>query len=288
MIRKMSDLRHTVDFLGKFSNPEGFKYLTHRFDDETTDFFTIVNRCRMEMRLYHDLIPENLFRLIYGFLYGPEWSDADGISHKEYCSCDEWVDWCLRNPGVHPREAFSKQFESFRNSVRVYNGTFDEYMQDRSDSGLYPRIDIKVDEQSLSRFDAYVDVQLLRRIIKSILKELNDYPTSSVHPEVRVSCVRGEEMEDGTKMDEIHIENVGSFPSQDRIQAKSHLVSGGGFLSTLCKRAEGNMLLAVETAWDGEPCRWNILRMEGEEEFVPFEQDKATGFRYILRILHKS
>lgn len=284
----MSELRHTVDFLGKFSQPDGFKYLTHRFDDETTDFFTVVNRCRMNLRLYHVLIPMNLFRLVYGFLYGPEWTDSEGIAHNEYCSCDDWVDWCQHNPGVHPMEAFGKQFESFRNAVRVYNGTLDEFIRDCADSGLYNGIDIKVDEMSLTRFDAYIDVQTLHRMIRSVLKEISDYQAISCHPEVMVFSTRGQELEDGTKMDMICIENVSSFPNQTKAQAKSHFDNGGGFLSTLRKMAEGNMLLSVETAWDGEPCRWNILRMEGEEEFEPIDSNDVSGFRYILRIMHKS
>lgn len=283
----MSDIRHTVELLGEFSKPEGFKYLTHRFDD-TNDFFSIVNRCRMELAKYHRMLPQNLFGLIYGFLYGPEWTDGDGIPHTEYCSCDKWVDWCLRNPGIHPMDAFSEQFESFRNSIRVYNGTLDEYMQDRADSGLYPDIEIEVDDDSLSNFDAYVDVQTLHKMIKSIMQELNDYQKISSHPDIRVFCTKREKLEDGTCLDTICIENVGSFPSQDKLQAKSHFENGGGFLSTLKKMAEGNMLLSVETAWDGEPCRWNILRMDGEDEFVPLDQDAVTGFRYKLRILHKS
>lgn len=288
MTRKMSDLRHTVDFLGKFSEPEGFKYLTHRFDDDSIDFLTIVNRCRVELVKYHNMLPQNLFRLMYGFLYGPEWSDAYGRVHKEHCACDKWVDWCIDNKGVHPREAFKEHFEEFRNSVRIYNGTLDEYMQDLSDSGLYQGIEIEVDERSLSRFDSYIDVQTFRRIVTSILKEISDFPTSSEYPAVRISCDKGELRGDGTKIDVIRIENAGSFPRQGRAQAKAHLDNGGGFLSSLSKLAEGNMLLSIETSWDGDPCRWNILRMDGEEEFVDIDRASATGFTYILRILHKS
>lgn len=284
----MSDLRHTVDFLGKFSKPDGFKYLTHRFDDDVTDFFTIVNRCRMELRLYHNVIPENLFRIFHGFLYGPEWTDAEGRVHKEHCSCDRWIDWCLNNPGIHPREEFGREFEAFRNSVRVYNGSFDEFIQDLADSCLFPGIEIDVDERSLSRFDAYVDVRTLRQMVRDILKEICDYPAVSSHPDVRVYCIRGEESADGTRMDRICIENAGSFPSQGREQAKSHLESGGGFLCSLKKKAEGNMLLSVETSWGGNPCRWNILREHGENEFEGMDPDDVTGFRYVLRIMHKS
>ena len=113
----MDKLINSVHLLGAFSKETGFKYLTHRFDAESDDFIDTVNRCRYSLLDSKDRIPSHLYKLLCGFLFGPNWTDSNGIIHTDFCGCDKWIDWCLDNPGVHPMDAFYDEIERLEEEI---------------------------------------------------------------------------------------------------------------------------------------------------------------------------
>lgn len=283
----MDKIIQTTKFLGKLSTPE-YKFLTHRFDSDSDDFLIYVNRWRIELANHRGLIPESLYDLFFGFLYGPSWVDASGKEHKNFCSCDKWVDWVIENPGVHPMNEF-EDIKDFANSVRVYNGTFDEIVESifAKDYALQRTIRLNVDERSLMRFDAYMDVPSILKAMKAVIIDIASYPHDTRPAIVKVSCRREGEISGGIKVDSIIIEDEGSFSNKRFSDVRDHFESGGGFLGTLAKMTDGLALVSVESKWDGEPHRWNLTRLDNEPVDQPLDEEVATGYRYILRILHK-
>lgn len=287
----MEKILYTAKFLGKLSTPE-YKFLTHRFESDSDDFLKYINRWRIELANNRGLIPQTLYDLFFGFLYGPSWIDANGKEHKDFCSCDKWVDWVIDNPGVHPMNVFS-DIKDFANSVRVYNGTFDEIIGSliKDDNALARDTNVRftTDDLSLMRFDAYMDVPCILRVVKSIITDIVSYPHSapSEHPIIHISCRRDRELPGGIKVDSIIIEDENSFSNKRFSDICEHFENGGGFLGTLANMTDGLALLSIESKWDGEAHRWNLTRLDDEPEIQPLEEDCATGYRYVLRILHK-
>ena len=282
------NLKETVSFLGQFSRVDGLKFLTHDFDAECDDdFFEYVTRCRTELGKVKGIIPDSLYNLVFGFVAGPSWKDCNGIIHEEHCGCDKWVDWCLDNPGGHPSFAFPEEFVAFKNSIRIYNGTLDEYFECLAGSGRFRNIVLQIDPH-VERLDAYLDVSQFRAVVTTFLDSIDRYPSVAEHPNVSVSCRRLDRLSDGVKVDEIILSQLGSFPSQDISQALDHFRIGGGHLSDLRSMAKGNFLLYLETKWAKiHPLRWDLLAEPDPSCVEAIPAENATGFTLIIRILHK-
>ena len=284
-----------VDFLGQFSRADGLKFLTHGFEpDYDDDFFEYVTRCRTVLGRVKSQIPASLYDLVFGFVSGPSWTDCDGTVHYEHCACDKWVDWCLDNPGGHPSDAFPKEFEAFKNSIRVYNGTLDEYFEDLKESGRFRNILLRV-HPDLEKFDSYMDVRRFRTIVTTFLDDIDRYPDVTEHPNVTVEQRRierdwrlwKEPLPEGVKVDEIAICQEGSYPSREISQAMDHFRIGGGTLSKLRSLASGHFVLFLETKWAGKPLRWNLCEDSYRDAIESNFPNKVLGYTLIIRILHR-
>lgn len=284
-----------VDFLGLFSRADGLKFLTHGFEpDYDDDFFEYVTRCRTVLGRVKSQIPASLYDLVFGFVSGPSWTDCDGTVHSEHCACDKWVDWCLDNPGGHPSDAFPKEFEAFKNSIRVYNGTLDEYFEDLKESGRFRNILLRV-HPDLEKFDSYMDVRRFRTIVTTFLDDIDRYPDVTEHPNVTVEQRRierdwrlwKEPLPEGVKVDEIAICQEGSYPSREISQAMDHFRIGGGTLSKLRSLASGHFVLYLETMWAGNPLRWNLSDDSYRDAIDRISPKEVNGYTLIIRILHR-
>lgn len=283
----MDMLINSVNLLGGFSKENGFKYLTHRFDAESDDFIDTVNRCRYMLLGWQDRIPKHLYDLLFGFLFGPNWTDSNGVIHNDFCGCDKWIDWCLDNVGVHPMDAFYEEFEAFKNSIRIYNGTFDDYVLALARKQEYNHLSIQADTSSLKRLDSYVDVGVLKKAIESILKDINSYHDVGSNPRVTIACKRGPELRDGIKADYLCISHINSFSERSVDEAISHFQAGGGFIADLSNTLDGVALLSIESVWAEKPQRWNVIKLEEEDQIQEIEDLPAKGFSYVIRILHR-
>lgn len=284
----MDKLINSVNLLGAFSVESDFKYLTHRFDAESDDFIDTVNRCRNFLLECKDRIPSHLYKLLFGFLFGLNWIDSNGKTHSDFCGCDKWIDWCLDNPGVHPMDAFYEEFEAFKNSIRIYNGTFDDSVRLIKESNGFNNIVIRPDYPSLGLLDCYVDVGELKRAIIAILKDINSYHNVSSFPDVQITCSQGEVLIEKTNTELLYITHLGSSSKRSIEDAVSHFNIGGGFISDLRKILEDVALLSIETNWNGCPRRWNVIKMEGQSDIEEIPGQSINGFTYIIKILHKS
>ena len=284
----MDMLINSVNLLGGFSEENGFKYLTHRFDAESDDFIDTVNRCRYMLLGWQDRIPKHLYDLLFGFLFGPNWTDSNGVNHNDFCGCDKWIDWCIDNVGVHPMNAFYDEFEAFKNSIRIYNGTFDDSIRLLKESTLFNNIDIKPDYSSLGLLDCYVDVGELKRAITAILKDINTYHNVTSFPEVQIYCSQGDALVKDVNTELLYITHLGSCSKRPIEDAISHFNVGGGFISDLKKILEDVALLSIETNWNGCPRRWNVVKMDDQNDIEEIPEQTVRGFTYIIKILHKS
>jgi hypothetical protein len=116
------------------------------------------------------LIPDTLYDLLFGFLFGPSWSDANGETHLNHCASDVWFNWCKSNPHKHPRDFFKKDFSAFKNSIRVYAPDLDDYFDSIKDD--YPPL--RITQNGLESFDSYLDVGRFKYIIGKILRLMTD------------------------------------------------------------------------------------------------------------------
>lgn len=286
----MDRISYTIDFLGGFTPSKGYKQVTHPLDlDDKEDFLFYVNRCRTALLNYEGLLPDGLYDFLFGFFYGPEWKDANGIIHKEFCGCEQWVEWCKNNRGIHPlksADSFRDDLMAFKKSIRVYGGDMPGHIQNLS----FENIQIAYDWKPLKKFDAYMDVSRFKAIFASIVNDIDTSDYSREHQNVRVSAYREKkELPDDVVIDTVSIEHIGSVPFQPLQSAMSHFHDTGGFLGDLAKSCEGYFLLSIDSTWENKPIRWNLVRLSGtpELEEIPQELTPVQGFRYCIRVPHK-
>lgn len=279
-------VKRIADILRLFGQPAGFKFLTHDFDPtRNDDFLTLVNRCRIMVSECCGLIPDHLYELLFGFLYGKEWVDADGKTHTFYCSSDECIQWCLNNPGEHPKNNpdFESEFEAFRFSIRIYDRGLDKIVARAQD--IFPNLTIERDRGELREVDIYVDVERLKQIIHKILGIMNE---SRFEGEVYVTVHNLPDVA-GYHVRDLIIEQVGSFSDKSVQFIRDRINSGAGDLSSLKNLIEGNAYWSIESNWAEGPVRINILKEDiFQSDFEKLDPSEITGFRHVIKLYDKT
>lgn len=279
-------VKNVADILGLFGKEDGFKFLTHDFDKtRNDDFITLVNKCRIMVSECCDLIPDHLYNLLFGFLYGKSWEDANGESHSFYCSSEECIQWCMNNPGEHPKNnpAFESEFEAFRYSIRIYDRGLDKIVA--QSQTLYPNLEIVRERSELREVDLYIDVARLKQIIHKVLDIMNE---SRFEGEVFVT-VRNQPDVDGYHVRHLIIEQIGSFPDKSVQFIRDRIANGAGDLSTLKNLIKGNAYWSIESNWTEGPVRINILKEDiFQSDFEKMDQSEATGFRHVIKLYDKT
>ena len=279
-------VKTVADILSLFGRPDKFKFLTHTFDPtRNDDFITLVNNCRIAVSECCGLIPDHLYELLFGFLYGKSWEDADGETHSFYCSSDECIQWCLNNPGKHPKEnpEFESEFDAFRYSIRIYDRGLDKIITHSRD--LFPDLQITRDRGELREVDIYVDVARLKQVIHRIFSIMNEdrfegdvYVTVKPQHDVRGYHVR-----------DLIIEQTGSFSDKSVQFIRDRIANGAGDLSSIRNLLQGNAYWSIESNWAEGPVRINILKEDiFQSDFEKLDPSMVTGFRHVIRLYDKT
>ena len=277
--------RDNARFLNLFSlDTDGLKYLTHDFPGGV-DFLEYVYRCqRIILDKRAELsISDNVYSLVRGFVFGPEWIDYKGESHRFFVSSEESVSY-FEETGGHPLNcpAFEQEFECFRNSIRFRSGRLDRFFR-KELADEFPSLDLMV-SASLGDADMYTDTGAIRSAVRLILKSMEEYKD---HPRVFISFLE-DEVEDGLYKASISITQSGSFPSHPLARDMGRLSEeDGGTFGTIRKKLDGICEWSVCSRWPDRKGadRWRILRDETEAELSPAAI--AEGFNHIISIYHK-
>lgn len=280
-------VKRLADILQLFGQADGFKFLTHDFDPtRDNDFLKLVNKCRIVLSEASGLIPDHLYEILFGFMYGKEWEDADGNKHTFYCSSDECIQWCLNNPGVHPRNnpEFENDFEAFRNSTRIYGRGLDKIVAEAEAD--FPNLKINRDKRELRKVDIYTDVARIKQIIYKIISSMADVRFSG---EINVTVKQLPDSSDGYHVRNIIIEQKGSFSNKSVQFIRDRVANGSGDLGSLKNIIDGNAYWSVESKWVEGPARINLIKESlFDPDFEKLDEDEVVGFRHVIKLYDKT
>lgn len=273
-----------ADFLYKFTEDDGFKFLTHDIKTAGINLIEYIALCKrrlLDWKKEHQDIPEDLYQLIRGFIFGKRWTGCDGEDHTVYCSSYDWVNSYHDNNGEHPMNSdqFRDEVDIFRNSIRWRNGKLENYLITLREK--YPLLDIEIDK-SVKGADFYTYTRNIRLAIEEILSSMQDFAEG--HNRVQIRFYQ-EDLSNGYFRAVLTFEQEGSFPSHDFERDRRKLDSGGGTMGNIRKALKGYADWAVESRWlDQEiPSRWTILG-----ETVGLQSiSSANGFKHIISIVHR-
>lgn len=279
--------KETASFLSLFNTSNGFKFLTHDFDPDSTMTFNKLMQQALEVfnvETKKHPIPKSLFALMKTILEGnKEWSDYSGTKHKSSYNCSKWKAWIEANNGIHPlhNESFAKEIQAFRRTIRLVKPDLQDMVKDIASTPEFHSL--KIETQDLEKADFYTYVLWLNKGIKRILKDMSYY--ADKYPNVKISFERIFGDEYNCRI--IKITQIGSSSTslEDVLQKYRN---GGGAFKEIEKCFIGYCNWSVEAEWDEKPIRWNILSDIKSEEIENIEDPTTVlGFTHILTYFSK-
>jgi hypothetical protein len=283
--------KETASFLSLFSDPNGFKFLTHDFDpDSDWDYDKLIavvtQAFRKSCRQYN--IPKRLYVTMLAMISGGEtpkheprtWIDWEGKPHSENYASSDWVEWAKDNPGLHllSNDKFADSILKFRSSIRLVHPMLLDIIKRQASK----HSNLNIQTENLDRADFYTYVWALENGIKRILDDMARY--SAQTPNVKIVFER--QFSDAYSLRIIKITQLGSVAtSLDDVIKK--FKSGGGAFNEIKKMFVGYCNWSVEALWDGQPKRWNILNDDNVDEVENIHNTEIHGFTHILTYFSK-
>ena len=278
-------IKTAADLLTKFSLEDELKFLVHSYTKiEDQDFCALVSKARLYITERAGLIPDHLYNLLFGFVYGPEWVDWEGKTHSLQCGCNDLVEWYNNNKSISPmaeNSPFLNEFWDFKKSIRTYRN-LPEIIEHAKEKA--PSLNVEYDRKSLKRADFYTDVERLKQIIERILIMMSD--PRFLGP-VKIYCSQQDEHE-GYQVMQIIIEQKNDYAQPSLRFIRDRLAANAGDLGTLKNLIENVAYWSIESDWEEGSARFNIT---SDDIFMnPLERinEKVGGFRHILTFYHKT
>lgn len=283
--------KDTASFLSLFNNPDGFKFLTHDFDPESEmDYDTLITQVR---KVFNNStkkfeIPKNLYALMHTFIFGGKdkndkvrmWMDCDGNFHESNYVCEDWVTWSKNNPKVHllSCDKFGKEILKFRSTIRLVKPVLSDIVAALQTTHK----SLSIQTENLNKADFYTYVWALKDGLKRILDDMSRY--SEKTPKVIVSFERkfGDEYSERI----IKVTQIDSFASSLNDVMKKYKAKGGAFFE-IGNVFSGYCNWSVESLWDGNAKRWNILKDTDINEIEDVNNTDVVGFTHILTFFSK-
>ena len=276
-------IKTAADLLSKFGDE--LKYLVHDYDKtEDVDFCALVYKARLLINERVGLIPNHLYDLLFGFVYGPEWVDWEGKGHSLHCGSKDLIAWYTCSDGISPMAGDSplaSEFWDFKKSIRTYRN-LPEIIEHAKEKA--PSVILDVDRKSLKRADFYTDVERLKQIIERILITMSD--PRFLGP-VKISSSQLDDR-DGYRVMQIIIEQKNDYAQPSLRFISERVANNAGDLGSIKGLLEGVAYWSIESDWEEGSARFNVT---SDDIFMnQFERinEQVGGFRHILTFYHKT
>ncbi len=271
--------KSTADFMSLFDKRDGLKYLTHNYDSSTMTLEKMLNQARSVFveQAKTISIPKQIWSLIHTFLNGGEWIDFNDEKCNEGYSIQRWMDWSAQNDNMHPITdigGMEQTIQRFRHTVRIVAPDLETLMKQITKP--FEKT-FKFDYIHLDKADFYTHVYVIKRRIKEIIKDLVDHHG---HKEIQIMYKPGLDGDYHTR--KIIITQKGSFSAKGIDEVIERFNSGAGFFAENADKLRGYCNWSVESLWDGQPFRWNILADAATDTKEMIEKDSVAGFAHIL------
>ena len=272
----------TAQFLALFNDPMGLKYLTHDFDPDMDGRPHTLEALHQQaltlIKSKNYQIPPSLWSLINKYLDGGgEWIDTFGQKHRSCIKDTRWQAWSRTN-NMHPinNPAFAVEVMAFRSAVRLVAPALTDICS-KAKEGLA----LNVTEEKTDRADFYTNTYRLFIVLKRILAMMNR--RADKHPNVTIAYRRKTDSQ-GRMLRQLVITQSGSLANRSIAEVKDRLLHAteAGDFGAIRNNLNGYCLWQVETQWDGQPARWNILKTCEQREIDPLASNEVVGFRHIL------
>lgn len=281
---KIHNPKFTAEFLSLFNRRDGFKYLTHNYDNSGLTLEDVVNRAKIEFNRYNNSkdLPESLRALMNRFINGGgEWMDSEGKKCAEGYSTSNWHTWSVRNGNLHPIMdigGYENIIQRFRHTIRVVAPDLQNIVE--SIEKNYPMF--KFELINLNKADFYTNVYILRRGLSELIKDMADHKENN---NIRIEYKPG--FDGDFFIRQIIITQMNSMSHKSITEVIDKFNSGGGSFYENADKITGYCNWSVESLWDGKPYRWNILKEDNVQDYEEIDKHNVLGFSHILTFYYK-
>lgn len=282
--------KDTASFLSLFNDPNGFKFLTHDFDPNSDmNYDKLMKQVREQFNIASSKykIPIKFWSFINAFINGGgTWMDCDGGIHEGNYASKEWIEWSRINK-IHllSNEKYSNDILKFRSNIRLVKPKLLDIVNDIVVNVQKKIPNMVIQTHDLEKADFYTSVWNLKDGIRRILEDMSRYADKT--PNVIVSFERKYDDEFSQRI--IRITQVDSVSySLDEVIRKFHdKKHKGGAFNEIKNVFTGFCNWSVESLWDGNAKRWNILNDTDVDEIEDIEATSVSGFTHILTYFSK-
>lgn len=286
--------KHVADFMSLFNKRDGFKYLTHDFDEnndfEIDEFLKDAHKLFEKKTLPNNLkIPTSLWRIVQKFAFDSKQTDWTSISenYKESLpikigwATKELRDWSKKNK-LHPirNENYSQIINDFKRITRIESPNLEKLVDASIESALASDMnDFKIEKIELKKADFYTHVEFLKIALEIIFEEIKKRSDSTKNNEIIIKYERSSS-DDGYFVRKILITHKNSFPNKELdILLKEWDQKGN--MGRIKEKLKGYCHWSVETMIDGTSKRINILRETNTKKVESLDYE-VVGFTHIL------
>jgi hypothetical protein len=278
--------KDVADFMKLFEDREGLKYLTHDFDESAN--FDIQSFLEKSKKVFDTnskkySIPTSLYSIInqFAFVESPKWGYGGSIT--EGWSSPKWIKWFLENKKHLKRsEEFEKIISAFRDYTKIetpkLKKIIDECILEKFGSS-YKFINLSIKDADKVTIYTHVDdfKSAFKLILDGIKKRID------ISNEITIECLRKTEEEYYRR--EIRICHHNSFPAEPLDEfIKKISEEQKGELGDAIKKMRGYCNWSIESIWDNQPIRVNILQENTDlsVDFLESFETQVAGFTHIL------
>lgn len=296
----LANPKDVANFMSLFNQRDGFKYLTHDYDEEESfdidKFLTSREILFRETTTKKVKIPQSLWKIVKQFAFDSEqtkWTTISEDYNKSMGTDIGWAskelrDWSKENK-LHPirNEKYKKVINNFRRITRIESPnlvTLINNIIDNVFSNEKNNLDIKLVD--LSKADFYTHVGFLKIALECIFEEIKKRMDGENKKKIKVEYQR--ETDNDFFVRKIIITHYNSFPTKERdVLLKEWKSFDKGCMGEIGKKMQGYCDWSVVTKIEGNPIKVNILKENDTPDYEQIDPSESVGFTHIFTFYYK-
>lgn len=287
-IIKQHKPKDVADFMYLFNKREGFKYLTHDYDEDNIfDIEAYIVKAKDLFKRETKIlkIPTDLWQIVnqFAFTKNPDWGDKI----KEGFSTQNWIEWSKQNKLSPIR---NKEYEliinKFRDLTRVESPNLKTTIEELINE-IFKNSNFEINLSRLDKADFYTNTITFKSAIKSIFEIIHKKRNKDKEINKLNIAYKGLLVDNYYEVN-IIITHLDSFPSKDFEQLHPEWKSDKGSIGNIKKKLFGYCDWSIESKFENGCYRINLLQENSLPDYEAIPIETVEGTKHILKFYYKT
>lgn len=280
--------KDVANFMFLFNKRDGFKYLTHDYDEE--GIFDIENYLKKTKNIFEietkkNSIPKDLYAIVTQFAFSekPEW----GNKLKEGFSTQKWIEWSKSNNLSPIRNIeFEVIINKFRDLTRIESPNLKNIIEGLIQD-IFSNSNFEINQIRLDKADFYTNTITFKSAIKSIFEVI--YKKRKVEKGSNKLTIEYK----GSLIDNYYevrliITHYNSYPTKDFEQLLEEWRGYKGSIGQIKSKLVGYCDWSIESKFENGCYRVNLLKDDTSPDYESIPDTTIEGTKHILKFYYKT